>query len=130
MFMSTATIGLLLLFTDQISHNLLQSLMLIDIMIAFACSWGGGVWVVCTELFPFNARMVGITMTTLSHWLSAGIVLNFSLKIKEQLGNTGLFWSMSGFCLIGLIIIAVYLNETAKIALASIYNEVDAHTMR
>ncbi|KAJ3378002.1 hypothetical protein HDU92_007735 [Lobulomyces angularis] len=89
----------------------------------FAMSWGPCAWVVTSEVFSFNLRSKGLSLSTATNWL-----FNFILALvtpylvdseKLNLGTrVGFLWSI--FIFFGLIFVYYYLPETAGLSLEEI----------
>jgi SP family galactose:H+ symporter-like MFS transporter len=83
----------------------------------FAVSWGPVVWLVCSEIFPLEGREVGMTITTMVNWTFAGLVMANALTFMETFGNASIFYLFSGFCVVAIVFVALFVPETRGITL-------------
>jgi SP family galactose:H+ symporter-like MFS transporter len=83
----------------------------------FAVSWGPVVWLVCSEIFPLEGREVGMTITTMVNWTFAGLVMANALTFMETFGNASIFFLFSGFCVVAIAFVALFVPETRGITL-------------
>src|SRR5215467_1959288 len=83
----------------------------------FAVSWGPVVWLVCSEIFPLEGREVGMTITTMVNWTFAGLVMGNALTFMETHGNSSIFYLFSGFCVLAIAFVALFVPETKGITL-------------
>jgi len=87
---------------------------------AFAMSMGPVPWVICAEIFPLEGRDFGITITTAAVWLSAAIVVQFSMSMMQTWGSAVTFLIFAASCIINLIIVKLFVPETKGISLEEI----------
>lgn len=83
----------------------------------FAVSWGPVVWLVCSEVFPLEGREVGMTITTMVNWTFAGLLMANALTFMETYGNASIFYLFSGFCVLAIVFVALFVPETKGITL-------------
>src|SRR5579862_4437379 len=83
----------------------------------FAVSWGPVVWLVCSEIFPLEGREVGMTITTMVNWTFAGLLMANALTFMETFGNASIFYLFSGFCVLAIVFVALFVPETKGITL-------------
>jgi SP family galactose:H+ symporter-like MFS transporter len=83
----------------------------------FAVSWGPVVWLVCSEIFPLEGREVGMTITTMVNWTFAGLVMANALTFMQTFGNASIFYLFSGFCVVAMVFVALFVPETRGITL-------------
>jgi MFS transporter, SP family, galactose:H+ symporter len=83
----------------------------------FAVSWGPVVWLVCSEIFPLEGREIGMTLTTMVNWTFAGLLMANALTFMEKHGNSSIFYLFSGFCVLAIAFVALFVPETKGITL-------------
>ena len=83
----------------------------------FAVSWGPVVWLVCSEIFPLEGREVGMTITTMVNWTFAGLLMANALTFMETHGNASIFYLFSGFCVLAIVFVALFVPETKGVTL-------------
>jgi MFS transporter, SP family, galactose:H+ symporter len=83
----------------------------------FAVSWGPVVWLVCSEIFPLEGREIGMTITTMVNWTFAGLLMANALTFMEKHGNSSIFYLFSGFCVLAVAFVALFVPETKGITL-------------
>lgn len=85
-----------------------------------AMSAGPLMWVLCAEIQPIQGRNFGMSVSTLTNWLSnMGVSVSF-LPLMEMFGAAGTFWLLAvlNFIFIGLTFL--YVPETKGMSLAKI----------
>ena len=86
-------------------------------VMAFAVSLGPIIWVICAEIFPLRARDAGITITTLTNWTGAYLVVQFSMSIMENYGGSILFFIFALCCVGGFFLVGLFTPETKGVSL-------------
>ncbi|HJO92625.1 MAG TPA: sugar porter family MFS transporter [Victivallales bacterium] len=84
---------------------------------SFAVSMGPIPWVICAEIFPLEGRDFGITITTAACWLSAAIVVRFSMSIMHYFGNSTMFFIFAACCIINFVMVLFWVPETKGVSL-------------
>ena len=112
--------GVAFLLVEYYYSKLLLLLSCIVYICGFSFSWGPVVWVLCSEIFPIKYREIGITVTTMTNWLFAGVVMSYSLSIMNRFGNSTIFFVFAIFCLFSILFAKIFVPETSKISLESI----------
>jgi len=97
--------------------RLILLLAVIVYIFGFAVSWGPVVWLVCSEIFPLEGREVGMTITTMVNWTFAGLLMANALTFMERHGNSSIFYLFSGFCVLAIAFVALFVPETKGITL-------------
>jgi SP family galactose:H+ symporter-like MFS transporter len=120
MMLSMVFSGIAFLFIDMYSCKLLLLLSCITYICGFSFSWGPVVWVLCSEIFPIRYREIGVTMTTMTNWLFAGVVMSYSLSVMNTYGNSTIFFVFAIFCLFSIFFSKFFVPETNKISLENI----------
>jgi len=93
---------------------------------AFAVSLGPIIWVICAEIFPLEMRDFGVTVTTVTNWVGAAIVVQFSLTVMKSYGGSVLFFFFGFCCLLGFILIGAFTPETKGTSLEKIEQNLKA----
>jgi SP family galactose:H+ symporter-like MFS transporter len=99
------------------TEKLILLLAVIVYIFGFAVSWGPVVWLVCSEIFPLEGREVGMTITTMVNWTFAGLLMANALTFMETHGNSSIFYLFSGFCVLAIAFVALFVPETKGITL-------------
>lgn len=89
-------------------------------IIAFAVSLGPIIWVICAEIFPLKVRDMGMTVTTLTNWAGAYVVVQFSMSAMQHFGGSVLFFFFAFCCIAGYFLVGLFTPETKGIALETI----------
>lgn len=87
---------------------------------AHAMSAGPLMWVLCSEIQPMKGRDLGITISTLSNWISNMIVGLSFLSILNGLGGGCTFALMAGLNGLFLLLTWLYVPETNDVSLEQI----------
>ena len=91
-------------------------------IMAFAVSWGPVAWIICSEIFPFRSKEVGMTITTMVNWTFVGVVSFTSLSVMKLFGNFASPLMFAGFCFLSIIFLKFFVPETKGISLEEIEN--------
>ncbi|MBY0379974.1 MAG: sugar porter family MFS transporter, partial [Burkholderiales bacterium] len=83
----------------------------------FAVSLGPIIWIICSEIFPLEARDIGITITTMGNWIFNTIIGTYTLVWFESIGVGQTFYMFGGVCLFGFVLVKVFTPETKGISL-------------
>jgi SP family galactose:H+ symporter-like MFS transporter len=84
---------------------------------AFAISLGPIVWILCAEIFPLEGREIGLTVTTIANWVFAAMVVQGSEIVLNSYGGADLFTFFSGCCLLGIVLVYLFVPETKRVPL-------------
>ena len=88
---------------------------LVVVMAAIACyamTLAPITWVVLSELFPDRVRGTAMSVAVASLWISCfGLTLTFK-PINAALGAAGTFWLYAAICVLGFVVVALFLRET------------------
>jgi len=102
--------------TGQTEGWMLMSLILITPAF-FAFGLGPTVWVVLSEIFPNKIRGAAMSVATFSLWMACYLLtLTFPIFV-ESFNTANTFWAYGIICIIGFVIIYMYLPETKGISL-------------
>jgi len=89
----------------------------------FAVSWGPVAWILCSELFPQDAREFGMTLSTMVNWTFAGLVMSTSLTVMHTYGNYSTFFIFAAFCLLSIVFVRQFVPETKNVMLEKIESD-------
>ncbi|TXT07086.1 hypothetical protein VHUM_03256 [Vanrija humicola] len=91
----------------------------------FASCYGPLSWVITSELYPYNIRTKGMSLSTASNWL-----FNFAIGyatpylVNTGPGNAGLqsnvFWIWGGCCALGVVFAYFMIPETKQLSLEQV----------
>ena len=88
---------------------------LVVVMAAIACyamTLAPITWVVLSEIFPDRVRGTAMSVAVASLWISCfGLTLTFK-PIDAALGAAGTFWLYAAICVLGFVVVALFLRET------------------
>jgi sugar porter (SP) family MFS transporter len=79
---------------------------------SFAVSFGPGVWVYISEIFPTAARGKAMSIATMSVWVACLAVTLTFLSIIQALTTAGAFWFFAVLCGIAFLFVWKFLPET------------------
>ena len=108
---------LLLMLTENSTSMTLIGLM--GFIAAFAMGIGPLFWVVCSEIFPEKVRGLGMSLATLTVWVSNFIVSSTFLLIVEEVDMTGAFLLYGSICFAALFFVKRCVPETKGRSLQS-----------
>ena len=81
---------------------------------SFAYSLGPIVWLLLSEIFPLEARGLGMSICTLGNWLANLVVSLFFLTMVEALGGSVTFAIYAALCLVTLVVVWRGVPETKR----------------
>jgi MFS transporter, SP family, galactose:H+ symporter len=87
---------------------------------SFAYSLGPIVWLLISEIFPLQARGLGMSICTLSNWVGNWLVSQFFLTMIERLGRPLTFAVYAVLCLVTIVFVARTVPETKREVLETI----------
>jgi SP family arabinose:H+ symporter-like MFS transporter len=92
-FVSLLTVGIL--FRLNITHKYLVLIPILTYIACFAFSFGPGVWVVISEVFPTRTRGVAVGVGAFALWITAFLISQTLPKLIESVGagNTFLIYA-------------------------------------
>jgi sugar porter (SP) family MFS transporter len=79
---------------------------------SFAVSFGPGVWVYISEIFPTAARARAMSIGTMSVWTACLLVTLSFLTLIQTLSTAGAFWFFSVICAFAFFFVLKFLPET------------------
>lgn len=86
----------------------------------FAFGLGPIVWLLISEIFPLQARGLGMSICTVSNWVANFLVSQFFLTMVNRLGRPATFGIYAILCIVTIIFIARTVPETKRELLESI----------
>lgn len=75
--------------------------------IAYELSWGGGVWIVLSEIYPTKIRGRTMAIASFALWFATYLVAQFFPILLQAIGGTWTFWVFAAFC----IVMAVFMHK-------------------
>lgn len=78
----------------------------------FSVSFGPGVWVYISELFPNAVRARAVSVGTVCVWVACLAVTLTFLSLVEWLTAAGAFWLYGALCVVAFLFVLVALPET------------------
>lgn len=106
--------GCCFLFKDQLGSSLpyFAVLTLVCFIFFINISLSPLGWLLISEVFPLNARGIGMSIGSLSHWGFNAIIAFTFLTLVNGIGIAFTFWFYAAFCVVGLIWGYYYIPET------------------
>lgn len=86
----------------------------------FEMSWGGGTWVLISEMFPNRIRGRASSIASAALWLATYVVTQLFPVMLDKLGDVWTFVIFGFFCVIMGLFIQVFFKETAGKSLEQI----------
>lgn len=82
----------------------------------FAYSWGGGAWVVISEIWPLDIRAKGVSLGTASNWINNfGVGLGSPSMLAQMKFGTFIFFGL--MCVLAALFMAFVAPETRGLSL-------------
>ncbi|WP_051322183.1 sugar porter family MFS transporter [Alicyclobacillus contaminans] len=91
--------------------------------IAFELSWGGGVWIIISEIFPTRIRGRAMAIGSFALWGATYLVTQFFPVMMHHFGATVTFWVFALMCILMYLFTLRFLPETKGKTL----EEIQAH---
>ncbi|MCL6625322.1 MAG: sugar porter family MFS transporter [Alicyclobacillus shizuokensis] len=91
--------------------------------IAFELSWGGGVWIIISEIFPTRIRGRAMAIGSFALWGATYLVTQFFPVMMHHFGATVTFWVFALMCILMFLFTLRFLPETKGKTL----EEIQAH---
>lgn len=95
----------------------LGTIALVSMMVyvgCFAFSLGPIVWLLISEIFPLQARGLGMSLSTLANWVGNFLVSQFFLAMVERLGRPVTFWIYALLCIVTILFVRSMVPETKQ----------------
>ncbi len=102
-------------FSQPNLHGALAAIALVATMMyvgSFAYSLGPIVWLLISEIFPLQARGLGMSLCTLANWAANFFVSQFFLTMIERLGRPLTFAVYATLCVVTIVFVARAVPET------------------
>ena len=80
----------------------------------FAFSLGPIVWLLISEIFPLQARGLGMSISTLANWVGNFLVSQFFLTMINKLGRPLTFWVYAALCVVTIVFVRTMVPETKR----------------
>lgn len=77
-------------------------------------------WIITSELFPTQTRGAAISVVGIWQNICCFVVTKFFFNISDFIHYYGLFWILGAICVIGAIVMCIFLPETKKQSLEKI----------
>lgn len=90
---------------------------------SFEMSWGGGTWVLISEMFPNRIRGRASSIASAALWLATYVVTQLFPIMLDKLGDVWTFVIFGGFCIIMGLFIQIFFKETAGKSLEQIQTD-------
>ncbi len=121
MFIALSTLAFA--FTQPHLQGALGSIALSSLMLyigCFAFSLGPIVWILISEIFPLQARGIGMSVCTFANWAANFLVSQFFLSMLQWLGRPLTFAVYAALCLVTIVFVARFVPETKRETLEDI----------
>lgn len=121
--MVAALLLLAILFSLGTFNTIIDILILFGVLAhtaAYELSWGGGAWVIVSEIFPTNIRGRALSFSSMAMFLTSYFVTQFFPIMLSKLGATMTFLVFSMFCICMGIFAHKVLPETTGKSLEQI----------
>jgi len=95
----------------------LAAISLVSLMVyvgSFAYSLGPIVWLLISEIFPLQARGLGMSICTLGNWVANLMVSLFFLSMVQALGASLTFAIYAALCIVTIVVVARGVPETKR----------------
>lgn len=83
----------------------------------FAMSAGPLMWVLCSEIQPMQGRNLGISLSTLTNWITNMVVGASFLTLMNAFGTAGTFWLFAGLNAFFIVLTFAFVPETKGMSL-------------
>ncbi|EPZ46053.1 hypothetical protein N007_00945 [Alicyclobacillus acidoterrestris ATCC 49025] len=91
--------------------------------VAFELSWGGGVWIVISEIFPTRIRGRAMAIGSFVLWGATYLVTQFFPVMMSHLGASITFWVFALMCIIMFLFTLRFVPETKGKSLEQIQRD-------
>jgi len=81
--------------------------------IAYELSWGGGVWIVLSEIYPNAIRGRAMSIASFALWFATYLVAQFFPILLHSIGGSWTFFIFAAFCVIMAIFMKRVVPETS-----------------
>ncbi|WP_041707434.1 sugar porter family MFS transporter [Alicyclobacillus acidocaldarius] len=91
--------------------------------IAYELSWGGGVWIVLSEIYPTAIRGRAMAIASFALWFATYLVAQFFPILLQAIGGTWTFWIFALFCIAMAVFMQRVVPETSKKTMEKIQSD-------
>jgi sugar porter (SP) family MFS transporter len=112
MCVSLALLGLCLVVSLGAAESWLALVCIMAFIAAFALGMGPVFWVLIAELFPLDARAVGVGVASAANWFFNFVVGLCFLPVASAIGMGQAFWGFAAVCALAFAFASRYVPET------------------
>lgn len=94
--------------------------LLVAFVISYAMSAAPVVWILCSEIQPLKGRNFGVSMSTVTNWVSNTFVGFTFLLLLDSIGTSETFWMYAALNVLFIFLVYRLLPETKGVALEHI----------
>lgn len=98
----------------------LAAVMTMVAIAGFGMSAGPVVWVLCSEIQPLKSREFGVACSTMTNWITCGIVGATFLTLVDTLGSAHTFWLYAFLNAFFILLTVAFVPETKNVSLEKI----------
>lgn len=91
--------------------------------IAYELSWGGGVWIVLSEIYPTTIRGRAMSIASFALWGATYLVAQFFPILLKHIGGTYTFWVFAIACVVMAVFMKRVVPETSGKSMERIQKE-------
>ncbi|GLG00680.1 arabinose-proton symporter [Alicyclobacillus hesperidum subsp. aegles] len=91
--------------------------------IAYELSWGGGVWIVLSEIYPTAIRGRAMSIASFALWFATYLVAQFFPILLQAIGGTWTFWIFAVFCIAMAVFMKKVVPETSNKSMEKIQTD-------
>ncbi|XP_050435947.1 facilitated trehalose transporter Tret1-like [Adelges cooleyi] len=92
-------------------------------IMGYSTGFGAVPWVVMGEIFSNELKPYGAGIATGINWILVFFITYISKNLSRWVGNDGMFFTFSGFCLLGALFALLIMPETKNRSLAEIQSD-------
>ncbi|XP_014242296.1 facilitated trehalose transporter Tret1-like isoform X2 [Cimex lectularius] len=117
MALSSAVLGIYF-YIQTVNHELAEKISFIPLIIVcvfiivFSLGLGPIPWVILAEIFPSNIKGIASSISCLTNWMFAFIVILSFQSVKVAIGEDWTFWIFSSIMILGCIFVIFVIPET------------------
>lgn len=106
-----------------LGFNILIIILIISHTSLFEISWGGGTWILISEMFPNKIRGRASSIASCALWAATYAVTQFFPMMLDGLGSVWTFFIFGLFCVAMGLFIQIFFKETAGKSLEQIQED-------
>jgi len=110
--MGISLTGVALCFEHEYFQDYLVLILMLIYVGAFGCTLGAVTWIYLAEVFPGRIRGLGLSLATLSLWLTDFIVTYSFPYLTDRLGTASTMYLYAAFCALAFIFYLLKMPET------------------